>query len=59
MANKFKRDVRDIQKRTGWAYSFCLFIVRALGYTRVSDELDNGTSSKTLNELAKEANRGS
>jgi len=59
MANKRKKEVRDIQKRTGWSYTFCLFVCRALGYTRVSDELDAGKTGDELNVLAKEANSGS
>ncbi len=58
-----KKEVRDVQTRTGWGYSFCLFLVRTLGYEEVSRAIDDNAASmvdlgNALNERAKKAQRG-
>jgi hypothetical protein len=40
VTDKRKQETRDIQRRTGWKYQFCQRLVRALGYTYVSDAVD-------------------
>ena len=62
MADKKKKLVRDVQNRTGWKYSFCLFLVDNLGYEEVSRCIDDNVSSMEslgdgLNERAKEAQK--
>jgi len=54
-----KREARDIQKRTGWAYQFCLSLVTALDYEKVSREIDDSkdlvVTRALLNERIREA----
>lgn len=40
MSSNLKKMVRDVQRRTGWNYTFCLHLVRGLGYEVVSKAID-------------------
>ena len=62
MTDKKKKYARDIQDRTGWAYSFCLFLNSMLGYEAVSQAVDDADGAlvplgERLNRQAKEAQR--
>ena len=64
MTDKSKKVVRDIQRRTGWKYTFCLFLVQQLGYEAVSQAVDDNEGTMealgdTLHARAKAAERGS
>ena len=61
--SRAKKEVRDVQARTGWVYTFALFLVRSLGYEEVSRAIDENEESMVtlgvaLNQRAKEANAG-
>ncbi len=48
-----KKLVRDVQKRTGWKYVFCVNLVDRLGYEAVSQAIDDneGTMVDLANTL--------